>query len=86
MRADTACVLVTGTLDPGLAPTLPLLAGLVSETGSALSHLAILAREMCVCPTVVAVSDARSRFPTGTSVLVDGTTGEVRLLEEVEPS
>ncbi|HEX7097253.1 MAG TPA: PEP/pyruvate-binding domain-containing protein, partial [Acidimicrobiales bacterium] len=35
-------VLVTRHLEPQLAPFLPRLAGLVSETGSALSHLAIL--------------------------------------------
>jgi pyruvate,water dikinase len=76
------CVLVVDTLDPRLAPLLPALAGLVSETGSALSHLAILAREMHV-PTVVGVPEARHRFPDGTNLLVDGTTGELRLCEEV---
>jgi pyruvate,water dikinase len=69
-------VLVVTNLEPRLAAVLPGLAGLVAETGSALSHLAILAREMHV-PTVVAVRDARRRFPPGTRVLVDGTTGEV---------
>ncbi|MGH2694930.1 MAG: PEP/pyruvate-binding domain-containing protein, partial [Actinomycetota bacterium] len=45
-------VLVVRNLDPTLAPKLPGLAGLVAETGSVLSHLAILAREYGV-PTVV---------------------------------
>jgi pyruvate,water dikinase len=71
-------VLVVDVLDPRLAAFLPEVAGLVSETGSALSHLAILAREMHV-PTVVGVSEARQRFPDGARLLVDGTTGEVRL-------
>ncbi len=70
-------VLVVQTLDPELASLLPDLAGLVSETGSTLSHLAILAREFGV-PTVVAVPDALERYPVGGSVLVDGDTGEVR--------
>ncbi len=69
-------VLVTDTLDPRLAAVLPDLAALVSETGSALSHLAILAREMRV-PAVVAVPDARRRFPEGTNVVVDGDIGEI---------
>lgn len=77
-------VLVVDTLDPRLAPFLPDLAGLVSETGSALSHLAILAREMHL-PTVVGVPDARRRFPDGARLLVDGTTGEVRLSGEDAP-
>ncbi len=77
MTTDEPCVLVVDTLDPRLAAALPDVAGLVSETGSALSHLAILAREMHV-PAVVGVTDARARFPSGTALLVDGSTGEVR--------
>ncbi len=71
-------VLVVRTLEPGLAAALPGLAGLVAETGASLSHLAILAREYGV-PTVVAMHDALNRFTPGTRVLVDGTTGEVRV-------
>jgi rifampicin phosphotransferase len=70
-------VLVVRDLEPALAAFLPGLAGLVAETGSTLSHLAILAREYGV-PTVVAVHDALHRFPAGTRLLVDGGTGEVR--------
>jgi rifampicin phosphotransferase len=69
-------VLVVPTLDPGLAPLLPRLGGLVAETGSVLSHLAILAREHGV-PTVVALPGAVGKYPDGTWLLVDGTTGEV---------
>jgi pyruvate,water dikinase len=74
-------VLVVPTLDPGLAAVLPSLAGLVAETGSALSHLAILARELGVA-TVVGVSDARHRFPAGARVVVDGRSGEVHHLTD----
>jgi pyruvate,water dikinase len=74
-------VLVVDVLAPALATKLPGLAGLVSETGSALSHLAILAREMGV-PTVVAVAGARRRFPVGSRLVVDGLTGEVALVDE----
>ncbi len=73
-------VLVVRELSPSLAGYLPGLAGLVAETGSTLSHLAILAREYDV-PTVVAVHDALVRFAPGTRQYVDGTTGEVRVLE-----
>jgi phosphoenolpyruvate-protein kinase (PTS system EI component) len=55
----------------------------VAETGSFLSHLAILAREFGV-PTAVGVDDAVARFPAGATVVVDGTTGEVTLLDEGE--
>lgn len=74
-------VLVVRTLDPGLASVLPRLGGLVAETGSPLSHLAILAREVGV-PTVVGVADATTRFPAGALVVVDGTTGEVARIDK----
>ena len=80
-RPATGEVLVVRDLQPGLAAWLPGLAGLVAETGSTLSHLAILAREHGV-PTVVAVHDALRRFPVGAVLLVDGATGEVTELEE----
>jgi pyruvate,water dikinase len=70
-------VLVVRTLDPVFAPLLPRLAGLVAQTGSPLSHLAVLAREFGV-PTVVGVVDAVRRFPPGTGLTVDGTSGDVR--------
>ena len=57
------------------------LAGLVAETGSALSHLAILARELEI-PCVVGHAGARERFPSGTALMLDGTTGEVMAVEE----
>jgi pyruvate,water dikinase len=76
---DEGEILVVRVLDPSLAASLPSVTGLVSETGSTLSHLAILAREVHV-PTVVGVEDALTRFPPGALVLVDGSTGEVSLL------
>ncbi len=74
-------VLVVRTLDPNLAAVLPGLGGLVAETGSPLSHLAILAREMGV-PTVVGVEGALTRFPPGALVLVDGVAGEVTRIDK----
>ncbi|MFD3928510.1 PEP/pyruvate-binding domain-containing protein [Streptomyces sp. NPDC058614] len=69
-------VLVVRTLDPALAPLLPGLAGLVAQTGSPLSHLAVLAREFGL-PTVVGADDAVHRFRPGSRLTVDGTTGDV---------
>jgi pyruvate,water dikinase len=77
---DAGDILVVRVLEPRLAAVLPRPGGLVAETGSTLSHLAILARESHV-PTVVAVPDALGRFTSGTLVLVDGRTGEVRSVE-----
>lgn len=69
-------VWVVQSLEPTMAPWLSRLGGLVAETGSPLSHLAILAREHGV-PTVVGAASARERFPAGATVIVDGSTGEV---------
>lgn len=71
-------VLVVRTLDPALAPLLPGLTGLVAQTGSPLSHLAVLAREFGL-PAVVGATAAVRRFPPGSRLTVDGTAGDVRL-------
>ena len=72
-------ILVVRTLDPALAPQIEHLGALVAETGSVLSHLAILAREMGV-PTVVGVAGAMEQFPPGTVLEVDGGTGAVSVV------
>ena len=73
-------VLVTQSLSPALAAQLPALAGLIAETGSVLSHLAILARE-CGIATVVNVANARQRFAAGDLVVVDGSSGTIDVIE-----
>ena len=62
----------------GLGPLLPRLKGIVSETGSVLSHLAILAREAQVA-TVVGYAGAVRDLPEGAIVVVDGDAGRVTL-------
>jgi phosphohistidine swiveling domain-containing protein len=78
-------VLVTTTLTPGLAPLLPRLNGIVAETGSVLSHLAILAREARV-PTVVGYAGATADLPEGAVVRVDGEAGRVTMEQEETPT
>lgn len=74
-------VLVTTTLNPGLGPLLSRLEGIVAETGSVLSHLAILAREAGVA-TVVGYAGAMGDLPEGTRVVVDGETGRVTVEDD----
>jgi rifampicin phosphotransferase len=76
----TGSVLVTTTLTPGLGPLLPRLRGIVAETGSVLSHLAILAREAGVA-TVVGYANATQELREGATVTVDGETGRVTVEE-----
>jgi len=72
---------VTTTLTPGLGPMLSRLEGIVAETGSVLSHLAILAREAGV-PTVVGYARATEDLPEGAIVEVDGESGRVTIQEQ----
>ncbi|MEV0298477.1 PEP/pyruvate-binding domain-containing protein [Nocardia sp. NPDC050710] len=76
-RPPEGSVLVIRHLDPRLAVVIPRLAGLIAETGSPLSHLAILAREHGI-PVVVDYPDATRRLPDGAVIELDGRTGEVR--------
>lgn len=73
---DEGDVLVVSSLAPEIAPWLSRLGGLVAETGSVLSHVAILAREAGI-PTVVSSTDATQRFSEGDMVTVDGANGTV---------
>ncbi|HET8931087.1 MAG TPA: PEP/pyruvate-binding domain-containing protein [Acidimicrobiales bacterium] len=74
-------VLVTTTLQPGLGPLLGHLEAIVAETGSVLSHLAILAREAGVA-TVVGFPNATDELAEGVMVTVDGMTGQVVIVPE----
>jgi phosphohistidine swiveling domain-containing protein len=77
----TGSVLVTTTLSPGLGPLLPRLQGIVAETGSVLSHLAILAREAGVA-TVVGYAGAMQDLPEDAVVHVDGDGGRVTIQDQ----
>ncbi len=81
--APDGAALVVRTLDPGLAPVLSRVGSLVAETGSVLSHVAILAREAEV-PTVVGVEGARDRFDEGDRIVVDGASGMVKRADGTE--
>jgi rifampicin phosphotransferase len=48
---------------------------IVADTGSVLSHTAIVAREFAL-PAVVAAADATSNLVDGEEVTVDGTRGD----------
>jgi pyruvate,water dikinase len=69
-------ILVAPSTDPGWTPLFLTAGGLVMETGGAMSHGAIVAREYGI-PAVVGVAGATDRIHTGQSVTVDGTTGVV---------
>jgi pyruvate,water dikinase len=74
-------VLVVPYTTPAYNTVLPLAGAIVTAEGGALSHAAVLARELGI-PAVVGVADARS-IPDGAMVEVDPTAGEVRVLDPV---
>lgn len=69
-------VLVCRTTDPAWTPLFGIAAAVVTETGGALSHAAIVARELGI-PAVVGAADAMTRLAGAEWVAVDGTSGIV---------
>jgi phosphohistidine swiveling domain-containing protein len=73
-------ILVCDSADADIQPLLPSMAGVITARGSALSHVSILAREYGI-PAVVGYAPACELRP-GQEVSLDGTTGEVRVIED----
>jgi len=67
--------------DIGWTPYFSVIAGLVTEIGSPLSHGAVVAREYGI-PAVVSAKGARTLIKTGDMVALDGARGTVELLNE----
>jgi pyruvate,water dikinase len=72
-------ILVAPTTDPSWSSIMFVSAGLVVDIGGALSHAAIVARELGI-PAVVNTGDGSRRLRTGDRVRVDGGAGTVELL------
>jgi pyruvate,water dikinase len=74
-------VLVTRSIDPGQTQVFTHASGLILEVGGVLSHGAILAREFGI-PTVAQVKGATVLFSDGQEVVVDGTKGEIVIVDK----
>jgi len=72
-------VLVTESTTEAFNILLPLLGGIVTDSGGLLSHAAIVAREYGI-PGVVGTREATERIADGARVRVDGDAGEVTVL------
>jgi len=79
VRVEKGAILICPFTDPGWAPVLDRVAGVVSETGGLLSHAAVICREYGI-PAVLGVPDATRRVPDGARVRLDGA-GTLELLE-----
>jgi pyruvate,water dikinase len=75
-------ILVTATTDPSWASIMFISAALVVDIGGALSHAAVVARELGI-PCVVNTRTGTRTLRTGDRVRVDGTSGTVTVIQPV---
>ncbi len=73
-------ILVTSSTDPGWVTLFPSASAIIVERGSLLSHSAIVAREMGI-PCIVAVDGLLRTLKTGDTVLMDGSTGTIKVIK-----
>ena len=73
-------ILVAASTDPRWASIMFISAALVVDIGGALSHAAIVARELGV-PCVVNTGTGSRRIRTGDRCRVDGKTGTITILQ-----
>ena len=78
-RIQRGDVLLTEATTEAFNILLPLLGAIVTDSGGALSHAAIISREYGI-PGVVGTRDATERIADGTVVQVDGDAGTVTVL------
>lgn len=71
-------ILVCEMTTPAWTPLFAIAGGIVTETGGALSHPAITAREYGI-PAVVALDGAMAKIRDGQTITINGGTGEVTL-------
>ena len=72
-------IVVAPSASPSWVAIFPIAGGLVTNTGGALSHAAVVAREFGL-PAVVGAAGATTLIPAGRELEIDGTAGTVRLV------
>lgn len=72
-------ILLAERTDPGWTPLFSMVQGAIIERGSALSHSAVIAREMGL-PVVVGVDDVTEKIFDGDEVEINGQTGRIRII------
>ncbi len=74
-------ILVCPGTDPAWTPLFLAAGGLVMEVGGLMTHGSVVAREYGI-PAVVGVHEATTRLKTGQRIRVDGSSGEIVLIED----
>lgn len=75
-------ILVCPGTDPSWTPLFLSAAGLVMEVGGMMTHGAVVAREYGI-PAVVGVSRVTERLRTGQNIRVNGSTGQIVVLDDL---
>ncbi|MCM1145278.1 MAG: PEP-utilizing enzyme [Lachnoclostridium sp.] len=75
-KLEKGDILVCPYTDPEWTPLFKVASAVVADTGAALSHAAIVAREYGI-PAVLGVGLATTRFKDGEMIRVNGSKGEV---------
>lgn len=73
-------IIVTPMTDPGWVYLLMNCKGIIAQQGSLLSHTAIISRELNK-PAIVNVANVMNILQTGDKVKVNGTTGDIEVIE-----
>jgi pyruvate,water dikinase len=73
-------ILVTSSTDPGWVTLFPTTSAIIVERGSLLSHSAIVSREMGI-PCIVGVTGLLKTLKTGDVVEMNGSTGEIKIID-----
>ena len=79
-RIKNGDILITKFTDPGWTPTLATVGAVVTEVGGVLSHAAVIGREYGI-PAVLNISNITNYVTDGQKIQVNGSTGEVTILE-----
>jgi rifampicin phosphotransferase len=73
-------IMVCPGTDPSWTPLFLVAGGLIMEVGGMMTHGAVVAREYGI-PAAVGVTEATTRLVTGMKVRLNGSTGEITLLD-----
>ena len=74
-------ILVCPGTDPAWTPLFLAAGGLITEVGGLMTHGSVVAREYGI-PAVVGVHQATSRLQTGQRIRLDGSSGQIEVLNE----
>jgi pyruvate,water dikinase len=80
MSVEPGDILVCETTDPSWVTVFPLLAGLVVDRGSIMSHGAIVARSLGI-PCLVWTNDGTATVSSGQMGLLDASAGRLVITE-----